>query len=87
MNVKAQSIQSGLRTQIQDQLITLHSLSPTKRTVRIVLNNVVPTLMLVLSICFCIVINLNNLVVANRFELLFPLRRGERPKPLDDTTV
>ena len=47
---KAQPIQSGLRTQIQDHVITLHNLSPTKRTVRRVPNSP-DMLILIRSIC------------------------------------
>lgn len=36
---KAQPIQSGLRTQIQDHVIILHNLNATKRTVRKVPNS------------------------------------------------
>jgi hypothetical protein len=50
---KAQPIQSGLRTQIQDHVITLHNLSPTKRTVRRVPNSP-DMLILIRSICLLI---------------------------------
>lgn len=50
---KAQPIQSGLRTQTQDHVITLHNLSPTKRTVRRVPNSP-DMLMLIRSICLLI---------------------------------
>lgn len=50
---KAQPIQSGLRIQIQDHVITLHNLSATKRTVRRVPNSP-DMLMLIRSICLLI---------------------------------
>jgi hypothetical protein len=50
---KTQPIQSGLRTQIQDHVITLHNLSPTKRTVGRVPNSP-DALILIRSICLLI---------------------------------
>jgi hypothetical protein len=50
---KAQPIQSGLRTQIQDHVIILHNLNATKRTVRRVPNSP-DMLMLIRSICLLI---------------------------------
>ena len=49
INHKVQPIHNGLNTHNQDQVITLHNFSPTKRTVRRVPNSP-EKLMLILSI-------------------------------------
>lgn len=65
MKLIAQPIQSGLRTQIQDHVITLHNLSPTKRTVRSVPNSPV-NLIFTLSTFDIFYDYINNVKYSNR---------------------
>lgn len=65
MKLIAQPIQSGLRTQIQDHVIILHNLSPTKRTVRSVPNSPV-NLIFTFSTFDILYDHINNVKCSNR---------------------
>ena len=61
----AQPIQSGQRTQIQDHVIILHNLNPTKRTVRSVPNSPV-NLIFTLSTFDILYDYINDIEYSNR---------------------